>query len=381
MNKKEIAEIKKRLNKNKCSITKLCACYVDAEKEKKLVIKEPFLGLPDEEMFKYIDILRKTLSGSIGKTMMNMEFPTEQETKEDGTQRFLMSLLESKLNDDELLDKFYDKIIEHYNYPENYLIILIHDAYDIPKITTDGIENFDASEYVYDYMLCSVCPVKLDKAGLCYNAKTNLIQDRIRDWLVLAPDFGFLFPAFNDRNTDIHSLLYYSKNADEVDEIVTDNILGCKMPLPAKSQKATFNRIVEDSLGLDCDYEAVRALHDNITQLVAENSENPDPVTLGKADITRLLEKSGADNEELETFENFFDESVGEKESLMANNILNSRKFEVQTPDIKIQVNPERTDLIETREIDGVPCLVIEINDLVEVNGISIVTKKPKEEQ
>ena len=181
MNKKEVAEIKKRFTKTKCSFTRLCGCYVDAEKQKRLTLKEAFLSLPEEEMFKYIDIFRKTLSGSIGKTMLNMEFPMEQETKEDGTQRFLMKLLESKLTDDDLLNEFYDKIISVYNYPENYFIILTHDAYDIPKITSDGVENFDASEYVYDYILCCICPVKLTKPGLCYNAETNHIQDRIRD--------------------------------------------------------------------------------------------------------------------------------------------------------------------------------------------------------
>lgn len=156
MNKKEIAEIKKRFTKTKCSITRICGCYVDAEKKKRLTLKEAFLGLPEEEMFKYIDIFRKTLSGSIGKTLLNMEFPTEQETDEEGTQRFLMKLLESRLQDEALLEAFYDKVIQTYQYPENYFIILIHDAYDIPKITTDGVENFDASEYVYDYILCSV---------------------------------------------------------------------------------------------------------------------------------------------------------------------------------------------------------------------------------
>ena len=193
MNKKEISEIKKRFTKTKCSITRLCGCYVDAEKNKRLTLREAFLGLPEEEMFKYIDIFRKTLSGSLGRTLMNMEFPTGQETAEDGTQRFLMKLLQSGLQDDALLEEFYDKIIESYPYPENYFIILVHDAYDIPKVTADGVENFDASEDVYDYLLCSVCPVKLTKPGLCYNAETNHIQDRIRDWLVQPPEFGFLF--------------------------------------------------------------------------------------------------------------------------------------------------------------------------------------------
>lgn len=375
MNKKEISEIKKRFTKTKCSITRICGCYVDAEKQKRMTLKEAFLGLPEEEMFKYIDIFRKTLSGSIGKTLMNMEFPSEQETNEDGTQVFLMKLLESKLMNEEILDQFYDKIIENYNYPENYFIILIHDAYDIPKITTDGVENFDASEYVYDYILCSICPVKLTKPGLCYNAETNNIQDRIRDWLVQPPELGFLFPAFNDRNMDIHSLLYYSKNSDDLDLAITENVLGCQMPLPAKSQKETFNAILEESLGLECDYEVVKSIHENLNQMVEENKENPEPLSLDKADMSQLLEKSGVEDEQIEIFETRFDETVGEKESLMATNISNTRKFEVRTPDVTVQVNPERTDLVETKIIDGVPCLVIEINDLVEVNGIQIVSE------
>lgn len=374
MNKKEIAEIKKRFTKTKCSITRICGCYVDAEKEKRMTLKEAFLGLPEEEMFKYIDIFRKTLSGSIGKTLLNMEFPSEQETREDGTQVFLMKLLESKLQDDDLLNEFYDKVIANYGYPENYFIILVHDAYDIPKITTDGVENFDASEYVYDYLLCSICPVKLTKPGLSYNAETNQIQDRIRDWLVQPPELGFLFPAFNDRNMDIHSLLYYSKNSDELDLAITEHLLGCQMPLPAKSQKETFNAIVEESLGLECDYEVVKSIHENLNQMVEENKENPEPLTLDRTDMTKLLEKSGVEDEQIEVFETRYDETIGEKESLMAANISNTRKFEVRTPDVTVQVNPERTDLVETKIIDGVPCLVIEINDLVEVNGIQIVS-------
>lgn len=283
-----------------------------------------------------------------------------------------MKLLQSGLQDDALLEEFYDKIIESYPYPENYFIILVHDAYDIPKVTADGVENFDASEDVYDYLLCSVCPVKLTKPGLCYNAETNHIQDRIRDWLVQPPEFGFLFPAFNDRNTDIHSLLYYSKNADELDFSVTENLLGCRMPLPAKSQKETFNALVEESLGLDCDYEVVKSLHENLNQMVEENKENPEPVTLDRADMSRLLQNSGVGESEIEAFESHYDKTLGEKETLTATNLLNTQKFEVRTPDVTVRVNPERTDLVETRVIDGVPCLVIEINDLVEVNGIQI---------
>ena len=122
--------------------------------------------------------------------------------------------------------------------------------------------------------------------------------------------------------------------------MITDKLLGCRMPLPAKSQKETFNAIVEESLGLECDYEVVKSIHENLNQMVAENKENPEPLTLDKSDMTHLLEKCGVEEEQIEAFEAHYDESVGENETLVATNLSN-----------------------------------IEINDLVEVNGIQIVSE------
>ena len=194
------------------------------------------------------------------------------------------------------------------------------------------------------------------------------------------PEIGFLFPAFNDRSMDIHSLLYYSKNCDEYDLAITEELLKCHMPLPAKSQKETFNAIVEESLGLDCDYEVVKSIHENLNQMIAENSENPEPLALDKDDMSKLLQKSGVEQEQIETFETRFEETVGDDHTLMAENISSVRKFQVKTPDVKVEVNPDRTDLIETKMIDGVPCLVIEINDMVEVNGIQVVSELTNKE-
>ncbi len=372
MNKTEIAEIKKLFKKDDNGITRICGCYVDAEKQKRLELKEAFYSLPEEEMFKYVEILRKTLSGTLGKNLMNMEFPTEEETKEDGKQKMLMELVQSKLENTELLDKFYDMVIDTYDYTGNYLIILIHDAYDIPSVTSDGMENFDASDYVYDFILCSICPVKLSKAGLCYNPEKNSIEDCMRDWLVQPPENGFLFPAFNERNTDIHSLLYFAKNADDADIDFSYDLLGCTFPLPAKEQKETFQTIVEESLGSTCEYEIVKNIHENLNEMIAENKENPEPLELDRGDIKKLLTESGVPEEKMEVFEEKFTESIGESQTLVADNIANVRKFEVRTPDVTIQVNPSRTDLVETRVIDGVPCLVIECSDQVEVNGIRV---------
>lgn len=379
MNKKEVTEIKKQFTPHNCAITRICGCYVDGEKEKKTELKEAFLSLPEEEMFKYFDIFRKSLSSTIGKNLLNMEFPLETES-EGGTQEFLLKLRNSRLTDDVLLTEFYNRVIDSYDFPENYLILLIHAVYDIPGKASDGTEMFDASDEVFDYILCCFCPVKLSKPALSYHADENSFHERIRDWIVEMPDAGFLFPAFNDRSTDIHSLLYYSKNAENLSNGLTDVLLGCVPPLTAGSQKETFKALIEETLGDDCEYEVVKNIHENLNELIEQNAENPEPLALDKAEVKYLLAKSGVEEAKLETFDEQFDAAAGENTSLLAANVANTKKFEIKTPDITIQVNPECADLVETRIIDGRKCLVIAVDDRVEINGISARTATTKTE-
>ena len=375
MNKKEVLEIRKQFTPRNCAITRICGCYVDHEKNKKLESKDAFLSLPEEEAFKYFDIFKKTLSGTIGKNMLNMEFPLDAEMP-GGTQECLLKLRNSRLEDDMLLEEFYDKVIATYEYGENYYIILIHAMYDIPGKSTDDLEMFDASEDVYEYLLMSICPVSLSKAGLCYNAEDNRIEDRVRDWIVDMPDKGFLFPAFNDRNTDLHSVLYYTKKSEDLQPELIEQLLGAQMPMSADTQKETFQMIIEDTLGEDGDYETVRNIHETLNDLIEEHKEEPEPLKLDKTDVKKIFEQSGVSAEKMENFDRNYEENAGEKTSLLASNIAETRKFNIETPDIIIKVNPDRADLVETRIIDGRQCLVIPVDDHIEVNGINVRTMK-----
>ena len=371
MIKKEISEIKRQFTPSGCSISRICGCYVDGEKNKKTEFKEAFLSLPEEDMFKYFEILRKSLSGTIGKNLITLDFPLETE-KEGGTQEFLLRLRNSRLQDDELLDSFYDRVIDIYEYTGIYLILLIHDAYDIPGRTSDGLDMEDASDEVYSYILCCICPVDLSKPGLSYNELQNTFQNRTRDWVVGMPDLGFLFPAFHDRSTDIHSSLYYSKNANDLHEPFIERLFGCPLPLAADFQKETFQAIIEETLGDACDYDTVKTIHENLNEMLEEHKDAPEPLILDKYQVKALLESSGVEEEQLQDFDKNFDEAAGEKASIYATNIANPRAFEVKTPDVIVKVNPERTDLIETREIGGRQCLVIAVDGGVEVNGILV---------
>lgn len=371
MTKQEIAEIKKLLTPKKCSITRICGCYVDGEKNKKTELKQAFLALPEEEMFKYFEILRKTLSGTIGKNLLTLEFPLESE-ETGGTQDFLLRLRDSKLKDDILLDEFYDRIIDNYEYVGNYLIIIVHDVYDVPGRTRDGIEMEDASDEVYEYILACICPVELSKPGLSYNAVENTFQNRIRDWVVGLPDTGFLFPAFNDRGSDIHSTLYYSKDPEELKDGLVEQLLGCPLPLSAGNQKETFQTLVEETLGEDCEFEAVKNIHEKLNEIAEEHKDEPQPLMLDKNEVKTILAGSGVSNERLAQFDRHYDETAGETTALFASNVMNTRTFEVKTPDVVIKVNPERTDLVEAKVIDGRECLVIQLGGSVEVNGITV---------
>lgn len=375
MIKQEINEIKRLYTPKNCSITRICGCYVDGEKNKKTEFKEAFLSLPEEEIFKYFELLRKTLSGTVGKNMLNLEFPLSSE-EEGGTQEFLLRLRDSKLKEDDLLGAFYDKVIASYEYVGNYLILVIHDAYDVPGKTTDGLTMEDASDAVFEYILCCICPVNLSKPGLSYDAQANEFHNRVRDWIVEMPETGFLFPSFNDRCADIHSTLYYSKNPEEPHSEFVDGILGAVLPLTAGSQRETFQALIEETLGEEAEYEVVKNIHENLTEMIEEHKEIPEPLTLDKHQVKNLFEKSGVEEEKLADFEKLYDAAAGEKTSLLVNNVANTRTFEVKTPDVIVKVNPDRADLVNTVLIDGKHCLVIEINDHVEVNGITVRTDK-----
>ena len=373
MIKQEIAEIKKLFNPKKCSIDRICGCYVDGEKNKKTQFSQAFLALPEEEMFKYFEILKKALSGSLGKNLINLEFPLSSE-EAGGTQEFLYRLKQSGLRDDALLEQFYDQIISSYEYVGNYLILIIHDSYDVPKHTSDGIENEDASDEVYEYVLACVCPVELSKPGLSYNPEENAFQNRIRDWVVSMPQMGFLFPAFNDRSTDLHGVLYYTKDGEDLKDGLVDAILGCPLPLSAGSQKETFHAIIEETLEDACDLEIVKNIHEKLNEMVEEHKlkEDPEPLILDKNEVKTILADSGVSNEKLVHFEEHYEETAGEDAELFVSNVMNAKSFEVKTPDVVVKVKPERTDLIETRVIDGRQCLVIALDGTVEVNGITV---------
>lgn len=372
MTRKELNEIKSQYTLENCGILRLCGCYVDGERNKITQFNENFLNLPEEEKHKYFDIFKKTLSGTPGKNLVDMKFNVDAYADE-GARTFLMNLRDSGLKDDRLLDEFYDRIINNYSYVGNYLILLINQVYDIPAVTTDNIEMDDASDEVYNYILCSICHVNLSKPGLGYDEEDNNFHDKKQNHMVDVPDVGFLFPAFNKRSADEDMTMFYTKDVSEFEDGLIDCLLDCVAPLPAKQQKETFTSLVSEAVGEEADLQVVKNIHANLEQIIEEKKqESPAPVMLDKNEMKNLLEKSGVKEERLENFEEHFEMAAGEHGKLVASNVSSGKKFEVKTPDVVIKINSDKTDIVSTQVIDGRQCLVIQIDERLEVNGISV---------
>lgn len=368
MKKKEISEIKKIFTPANCCLTRICSCYVDAEKNKRAELKEAFLSLPEEEAFKYFNIFRGALSGAVAKNLINLEFTKESEG-EGGAQELLLALREEGLKNEYLLNEFYDKIIGSYDYGENYYIVLVHGVYDVPGRSSDGVEMYDASDFVYEFIQCAICPVKLTKGALSYNTDKNAVEARKRDWVVEAPDTGFLFPAFNDRQTDIHGTLLYAKKPDDYfsyRKVITE-VLGANEPLVAGSQEYAFKKMTEDLLKENCSFKAVKGIYEDVLELVAESDGEPTVIDLKRA--KKIWESNGADQKELDEFEETDKDSFP---ILTATNVINTKSFNIKTEGLEIKVKPDYAHRVECRMIDGRPCVVMAVSDHLEVNGITV---------
>ena len=415
MNKKEIAEIKKRFKKEGCTFTRMCGCYVDSERNRVVKLDETFLNLDEEEFFKYLEIAKKTLSGTIGNNLLELPFPMEEEAP-GGRQQFLMALRSSSLLQEELLERFYDLVIDNYEYAGNYLILIFHDAYDVITKTSDN-NKIDESEEVYEYLIGAVCPVSLSKPGLGYRADQNRIGPRVRDWVVGMPESGFIFPAFTDRSADIHAVMTYHKNAKEPHAEFMENILGCTARRTATEQKMAFASIVKKALGGDEDAsrEVFYHIQEGLSDMAQETGEEePEeqarltPKQIGEimaqsdvpenaaAMIEHSYEKEFED--EVPFLENLIDEKAVEAAGKLRQNkelvqkvaslqqqLEDTRMLipdpkpedaptgDIKTYDVILRVKPEKASQIKSQVIGGQKCLVIplEEDEHAAINGVN----------
>lgn len=366
MTKKEISEIKKTLSSKKCCIDKVSACYVTPEKDKVIIPMNHFFSSGEEEMEKYLEIFKKCLSGNIGKALNTLEFPREAE--EEGMQQaFLYNLKQSGLKDEKLTEELFDKIIDCYDTPDYYCILIMHGNYDVMTKGSDDA-NID-SDTVYSHLIVAICPVNLSKPGLAYVPDKNELKDSVRNWIVEMPTFGFLFPAFTDRQSDIHAVLTYTKKSSDVTDVVIENVLGCQIPISSEIQAEGFAQATlaafDNSITFDQASSINTTLYEQISEHDAENNE--EPMFINKDSMKNLLENNDASS--IDSFEEKYGELFDDKE-LFVENLLDKKKYVVKTENVTITANPLYAGSIRVQEVNGVRCIVIVPDGDIEVNGL-----------
>lgn len=376
MNEKEIGEIRRRTRRDRSNMTAIYGCYVNTQKEIITEFRQSTGMMPENEAEKYFGLLKRTLSGSIGKNLIDICFRTSQ-VQNSPEHKLLMDLRETGLKEESLRHQLYQKIIENVSFDENYLILLGLDAYDVPFKSKDGDTQADASNETYTYLQCAVCPVKLAKPNLRYDGVNKEFHDGGADHIACAPELGFLFPAFDNRATNIYNALFYTRSSKKIYENVVDALFKVEPPKPAAEQKTSFEALLTRTVGEDCSLEVVQTVHEQLCQSIEIHKESKvaDPLLVSKEQVKASLKSSGVSEEKVAKFSVEYDEVFGNDAQLHPKNIINNKRFEVKTPDVTITVSPECSDLIETRVIGGVKYILICADDNVEVNGVNIIIK------
>ena len=373
MNDKEIGEIRRHLRRDRSNITKIYGCFVNDNKEIITEFSQSTGIMPENEGDKYFALFKRVLSGSVGKNLIDITFKTSP-VANSPEHKLLMDLRASKLADDELLHGFFQKIIDSVVMEGNYLILMGCDSYDVPFKGKDDLSDSDKSEEVYTYLVCAICPVKQTKPNLHYVPEEKLFHDGAMNQPVSAPALGFLFPAFDNRATNIYNALYYTHDIKVSQDALIEALFNTPVPMPAAEQKKCFEALLTTALGEECNLDVVQTVHDQLCQRIELHKEAkvPEPLMIAKADVKEALASCGVSEEHLAKFSVDYDETFGFEADLHPKNIIDSKRFEIKTPDVSIKVDPTRSDLIETRVIGGVKYIMICADENVEVNGVSI---------
>ena len=381
MNDKEIGEIRRHLRRDRSNITKIYGCFVNDNREIITEFSQSTGMMPENEGDKYFALFKRVLSGSVGKNLIDLSFKTAQVAQGAPEHKLLMDLRECKLSDDELLHGFFQKIIDTVALEGNYLILIGCDSYYVPFKGKDDISDADKSEEVYTYLICAICPVKQTKANIHYVPEEKLFHDGAMNQPVSAPVLGFLFPAFDNRSTNIYNALYYTHDIKVSQDALIEALFNTPVPMPAAEQKKCFEALLTTALGEDCNLDVVQTVHDQLCERIELHKEAKvaEPLLIAKADVKETLASCGVSEEHLAKWSVDYDETFGFEADLHPKNIIDTKRFEVKTPDVSIKVDPTRSDLIETRTIGGVKYIMICADENVEVNGVSIHIDEEKE--
>ena len=370
---REISELRRRFRADRTAITHIYGCYVDQSGQLLADFDESLALLPAEEQEKYLELLKKGISGTLGRTLSELSFPTAEVVSGE-RHALLRKLRDERLAGAEARRTLYERIAASLRLGETgYLILLASDVYDVPARGKDGADA--ESETQFSYFVCVVCPVKETKSALRYDPGEKAFRASGADRVAGNPELGFLFPAFDDRTANLYGALFYNRSKDcGYDELI-EALFHVRPPMAVGVQKDTFREVLAEALDSECSPRVVQTVHTQLRELAAIHKEarDPEPLTVSCREIGEILEDAGVSEPRAAAFRVKYEAAFGTDAELPPQNLLNTAQLEYRTPNVVIKVDPDRQDLIQVRELGGVRCVVIAADEGIEINGVSVV--------
>ena len=372
MNQKEVSELRRRWRLEKNAVSRIYGCFVNGNREIVSDLDESLGRMSEEEADKYLSLLKKSLSGALGKNLIDIVFSTQQ-VQDSEEHRLLSALRASALKDGEVRNHFYRKVIDSLDMGgDSYLLLIASDAYDVPRRGKDDELLDDGSENVFSYILCCICPVKQGKPVLGYFPGDNEFH-YTASHVVSPPELGFLFPAFDDRAANIYNALFYSRKPDELHQEFIDAVFHTEPPMSAAEQRESFQEALS-ALEETCSVEVAQAVHQRLAERIAQHreSKDPEPLAVTAKDIGGILRDCGVPQEKVDSFKDSCNERFGADTALSPANLIDDKKFELRTAQATVSVDPACSYLVETRVIDGKKYILIPVEEDVEINGLPV---------
>ena len=375
MNRKEIREIKKRFNPDMDNFGHIYGCYVNAAHEIIAYMDSPTMLMGNEEREMYMKTLKKTLSGALGKNLLNVEFSTAQ-VEDSDEHRLLQTLRTSHLSNETMRKILFQRIIDNVDMGDvGYVILLASDSYDVPYKNGGSDEWSEESTDQFEYFICCLCPVKDPKGALRYLAEEQNFRAASTGSILGAPQMGFMFPTFDDRMTNIYRALYYTRSSADVHQDFLKAVFNLdKLPMAANTQKNAFDSALADSLGDECSMDVVKALHSRIGERidVLKGTGADDAPEIHINELEEILMKSGTSDEAIEKFHDTCKNYFEGEEFFNPENLINRKQFKLETTEMNVSIDPEHAFGIKTEIIDGRQYLMIPISEGLTVNGVDV---------
>lgn len=375
MIKNEFAELRRRWKNEYNAVSTVYGYYVNANKD---IIStfDTSLGLMEpSEVEIYLNVLKKAISGTIGKNLIDIPFSTEQVSGSE-EHELLMILKESQLKDEEARNSLVEKIIPNVSFDEdNFLILMAADAYDLAYRDENLQDMADGGSEVYKYFICCVCPVKSSKLKLQYNTDDGEFHSTSTGQIASAPELGFMFPAFDDRTSNIYNAVFYTKKPAFMYQELLEQVFNPeKLPLSAPRQRDEFQNVVAETLDDECEFEVIRKLNESIRDKIENHKieKIPENLELTIGQIGDILTSSGASDDKVTAFAQECENRFGRFAVLQPSNIIEAKKFNVETPEIKITVAPENSHLLKTGNVGGCRYILVPAGEGVEINGLHV---------